>query len=201
MNRIITAAFLRDRLSLQDDDGVNAAIESAIGAALVHVESVLNTSLEVGVRSDVFFIDPGRSDAIDGLYLLRLSSGFLKTAPAAQIFYGSTLTSVLASGDASGATGLTTYLLNAEKGFLKVPDYLSGCYVKVDYTSGFSEEDAPPEWLKEAVLTYAVKALSSQQVSDGKPELSNVFAFLDSHTGVILDRKLRTSSAAILPLV
>lgn len=195
MNRIISATQVRERLSLTDDDGVNSAIESAIGAALTRTEAVLNTKIQAGTAEDVFFINPDSNEAFDRLYLLRLSNGFIKTTPSYSIVVGDTLSGVLTS------TEQAIGLLNPEKGFMKVEEGLQGKYVKVSYSYGFLEDDEAPAWLQEVVLGYTAKALSSQQIADGKPELSNVFAFLDTHGATIMDRHLRTSSAAIHPLV
>lgn len=197
MNRIIEIKTVRSRLSLPDDEGVNDAIDSAIDAALIGVSSILGTSFGLAEKEDVFFIDPSVETSVSGLYLLRLSMGFVKTTPTLKVCVGSSLEEVLSADP----TPIPT-LLNPEKGFLKVPDTLTDHkYVRVTYTAGFTEDEEAPDWLMEAMLGYTIKAMSSQQVSDGKPELSGTFKFLDGHSSAILDRHLRTSSSSIFPLV
>jgi len=194
MNKVITASEVRTRLALTDDEGVNAAINSAIGAALVRTEAVLGTLLQVGTASDVFFIDPHVDVATRGTFVLKLSNGLAKQQGMV-ITYSGTLEGLSDSPDAVQA-----FVVQEERGFVFIPEALSGNFIRVVYSYGLAESDEAPSWLKEAVLCYTAKVLSSQQISDGKPELSNAFAFLDQHGSTIIDRHLRSNSDAILPL-
>ena len=194
MNKVITAGEVRTRLSLMDDEGVNAAISSAIGAALVHTESLLQTNLQAGTAEDIFFIDPLVDSAVRGTYLLRLSNGFVKQA-------GMTLRSAATLSDMQAASdAVAAFVVMEERGFISVDESLSGSFLKVNYSFGFGDSDDAPAWLKDVVLSYTAKVLSSQQIADGKPELSNIFSFLDRHGSAVLDRHLRSHSDSILPI-
>lgn len=183
-------------MSLPDDTGINEAITSARDAALIHLAHLLGFALEAGVYSDTFFIDPRRDVAVDGLYSLRLSSGFVGSVPPVEVRAASSLlglaaASLIPSGE---------FLLLAEKGFVRVPETLGQTYVRVTYYAGISEDAVAPAWLSEAMIGSTIKVLSQQQVQDGKQEITKVIPALNQHLSVILDPHLRYRSESISPL-
>lgn len=196
MNRIITLDKLRARLALMNDVGVNGAIDSSLDAAIAHTSSLLGTDIDSGAKDDVFFIDPDTQVAINGMYTLRLTHGFVRADPGIEVYTGGTIAEVNASTDS-----IDGYLLNAEKGFVGVGEDLAGTYVRVSYEYGFTEDEEVPLWLQEVVLGQTVKVLTSQQIADGKPELANVLAALQKSSYEIMDRHLRSNSEAIWPLM
>lgn len=196
MNRIITIAKVRARLSLPDDPGINAAITSARDAAHIHLAHLLDFVLEAGVQEDTFFIDARRDVLVDGLYSLRLSSGFVGATPVAEVRVSDTLLGLASASPLDPAT----YLLLAEKGFVRVDGGCAGQYVKITYFAGIPEDSDAPEWLVEAMIGSTIKVLSQQQVQDGKQEITKVIPALNNHLSVILDPHLRFRSESIRPL-
>lgn len=193
MSRVITAEDVRKRLSLQDDPGINSAIESSLDGALARVRSLLMTELTEGTASDVFFVDSGAVVPSQGLYTLRLSNGFVK-APVA-VYVGDSLAEVMTS-----TTTISGHILRAEKGHLRVPVDYEGTYLRVEYTYGFDVVDEAPAWLREVVLTLTVLTLASQQISDGKSELAELIPALERNWASIMDVKTRYSTLALPPL-
>lgn len=191
MSVVIKIEDVRSRLALPDDEGVNGAIQSAMESAHVQVSALLMTELGPGGHTDYFWIDSEVHSAVDGFYTLRLTNGFVKT-----------ITSVLSGLSTDGLTDTVTgYLLNKERGWVKVPENYADTYLKVDYSFGLADYSECPPWLKEVVIGLTIKTMSAQQISDGKPELSSVAASVDKVVGPILDRRLRVGSMTISPLV
>lgn len=194
MVRLIEVKQVRSRLSLPDDSGINAAITSAIDAALPSLRSTLQTEFDAGSSTDLFFIDPEVHRAIAGFYTLKARNGFLKTDSV--LFATATSFSDLQST----APILVPSILLEEKGFVRISDEYSGKYVKLVYDFGFAESDDIPEWLIEVAISYVSKVLSAQQVGDQKTPITEIYKFVDLHGGGILDSRLRVMSEAIRAL-
>lgn len=193
MSRVIDTSAVRSRLSLQDDEGINDAISSALDGALARLSSVLATSFDRAVREDTFFLDPAACTSVAGLVGLRLSNGFVQGTILVES--GDSLAQVLTGGATE-----EVFLLNPEKGHVRIPDSLMGSYVRVTYTSGFDDGDEVPAWLKEVVLTQTIIVMASQQISDGQAELSKVVPVVEKHSTDTLDRHLRNGSLLVYPL-
>lgn len=193
MSRVITAEDVRKRLSLQDDTGINSAIESSLDGALVRVSTLLMTNLPEGTAQDVFFVDPTSAVAHQGLHTLRLSNGFVQ-APVS-CYVADTLEGVLTSTDQ-----LTGTILRAEQGHLRVPEQYTKRFIRVDYGYGFVTNEPVPGWLKEVVMSLTILIMASQQISDGKSELAELIPSMERHWTGIMDTKLRFSSLAISAL-
>lgn len=195
MADLVEVSKVYGRLSVVEDDGVTAAIKSARDSATVKLSSLLNTAFEfVAAEEDTFFIDPSIEVSVAKMYVLRLSHGFIKNAP--MVKYSDTFEGL------DSATPEAVALVSSDRGFVRVSAAKAeNMYVRVVYDHGFNDADTIPLWLQESALGFTIKALSQQQINDGKAELSNLLPSLDSHLAVILNPKLRVSSDAVLPLV
>lgn len=193
MSRVITAEDVRKRLSLQDDDGINSAIESSLDGALVKVSSLLLTSLPEGTATDVFYVDADYAIAHQGLYTLRLSNGFVNGPVTCFV-------SDSVSGVMTSTSQVDGPILLAEKGHLRVPEGYAGRYLRVEYAYGFGVGDPAPEWLKEILITLTTLIMASQQISDGKSELAELIPAMERHWSGIMDTKLRYAATTIPPL-
>lgn len=193
-NSLISVSQIRGRLNLSDDEGVNMAIASAMTATLPYLQEVLQTGFDASSSEDVFFIDPVVHVTSSGTYVLKLKNGFVKKA-SVKMAVADTL-----EGLQTTAKDLLPSFVLDEKGFVRVPDRFIGMYVAVAYDYGFTEDDEAPLWLQEAAISYTIKVLSSQQVGDGKPQLSEIFKFIDAHGSTILSGKLRSMSESIRAL-
>lgn len=202
MHRIISLDKIRSRMSLREDDGITATLESALDAALVRVSTLLNTSFDYGARTDFFFVDVNQSLPRGGLYTLRTREGFLRTDTLVTLTSASSLSEVTV-----GEYSETPFIVDHERGWVKVP--VEGCspFLRLDYSHGFKEvtatspQEEAPSWLQEVVLGNVVRFLFSQQVSDGQGVSTEVLAFLEKFGCEVLDKHLRSSSETITPLI
>lgn len=196
MITLVTAAQVRGRLNLPDDEGVNAAISAVLKSLPAIFEAQLQTSLTKIAVADTFAPLSRIYPVVGGFFTLKLSNGFVRPSPAMVVTYSDSY-----AGAPSGTTIPTTeYLLRAEKGHLLVPEYCDGMFVRVAYETGFLNLEKPPEWLSEAALIYAIEMMSSQKVGDPQPELSSIFKFWGTHRVNILDAHLRSKATAVPPL-
>lgn len=197
MPLIIATSDVRNRMGLIEDDGVEKSILSALDAAVVYVEARIKTSLRASAAavSEVFFLNPDTCVARDGLYTLILQNGFVHSGTVI------TASESLADALSSSSQPVGTSIVNMEQGRVRIPEDYSGQYVTVSYSYGFEEDDeSAPSWLKECILSCTSRALAYQQISDGKPELSNVFDQLEPHIESILLSKARYVAEAISSL-
>lgn len=199
---LTTVADVAQRLSLNaGDSGIAATISSAINAATPALESLLRTQFDKGKATDLFYVDPESVHPVTGFVWLKLSRGFISSAINCK--FSGTL-----AGLSSGVV-FTPIVSVLDRGHLMLgPDQL-GKFVSVAYSYGFSDSttddgvvpDATvPEWLQEVAINYAIKIMSTQQVGDPKPELSEVYKFVDQHAANILNEHLRNKNGAISPL-
>lgn len=192
MSRVIDVSDVRDRLSLPDDDGVNASIDSALSGALAQVSSLLDTSFGLASREDYFYLDPLVCVPVAGMVTLRLSNAFVQGS--VEVSSGESLQDLRTSPRDEEAL-----LVLPETGKVKVSDGLIGQYLRVVYEAGFGITTPIPEWLKEAMIVNTIKIMATQQISDGKPELSKLLPVLTSQSATLLDRHLR-GGVVVYPL-
>lgn len=196
MADLITSADVEGRLGITvSDGGVIASITSAMAAAKVQLGSLLNTDFNQGNKSDLFYLNPATAVADDGHYLMRLSNGFVDLGEVFSVIPGDTISAAL-----NGSTEFEDYLLEVEKGFVRVPESFAGSYFRVNYGYGFDAPDSVPDWLKEAAIVETIRVLATQQISDGKPELSNLLPELERQSRTILARRGRSKSSSIAPM-
>lgn len=194
MNRLITAEQVLARLSLPNDAGIIAAVESAIGAALPMLRAMLDTQFDAGESTDLFFINSRVYDAHNGLYTLRARNGLIKTD---SVLYSTGETMLEVQSIAPTEVPL---IVIADKGFIRVPDTLRQKYVKVTYEYGLAEYEDTPDWLVEGMLAYVSKVMSSTQVGEEKPVMTTLYKFLEAHGAGILNSKVRSFPGAIKAL-
>ena len=195
MISLISAKDVRNRLALPDDEGINASIKSCIVGATLRASSLLQTDFDPIRMLSVFFISEQIEVANGGLYTLRLVNGF--AAEGMTVRVGDTFEEMIAGG----GTILGTDYFNLEKGWVYVlKSDTVGKYVSVLADHGFISSATIPEWLKEVVLGLTIKMLSFQQVSDGKPTLSNIIPTLDQHIFSLVDNHKRSGSICISPV-
>lgn len=192
MHRLIVASQVRARLNLPDDLEVNNSIESAIDATLPALKAVLATGFDHGTKSDLFFVNSSIYRPTNGLYLLKLSNGFVRLDPLPQVFVADTLEAVQLT-----ATPVSGFLSTPERGWLQVSEEYAKKYLRVTYDYGFLAQEGVPDWLSEAAISYVAKILSTQQLTQGKPDLSEIYKFLEGHVAILISSHLRNSSLAI----
>ena len=205
MGLLVTTQEVRSRVSLQDDPGINAAIESARSGALMRVSSLLpQRSFERKSWRDVFCATPVDIDPTEGVFALRLSNGF--------VFDGS-VTVKQGYSFMEITEDVTGFVVDYEKGIVRIgAEAESTLYFAVEYVAGFDplpvEGDDPienptadpPDWLKEVILTLTILIMTSQQIMDDKAKLSGVVPVLEGQWKSILDSHLRFNTFYIYPV-
>lgn len=189
--KLATVEALRVRLGLPEDPGVDAAIGGALESATVYLATALKTKMEKHTKTDVFFLNGDLVEARNGYYRLLLSSGFLRSNTPVSIMYGTDDTA-----QTSSAIGCT---IRYEEGWVSVPETYLGKYLAVTYQAGFLEDEEAPSWLVETAIGFATKMLSVQQIGDQRPEMAEVYKFVDTTAGFLLDSHLRAKGAYLRP--
>lgn len=200
--RLVTADEVRAKMGLSTTVVAQVpAVEAAILSAHFRMESELSTKFDVGSIADVFMCDPSKGYVVpDGMFRLRLSRGFVRASPAIII---KSLTDPLG---AEGTDVTAQCKVSAERGHVFVPEAVgTGLYIKVEYSFGFNYDpgspsgqpvvlpsftgEQPPDWLKEAVLSYAPASFYMGQPTNRK----------DASTKGVIDTSSAHSLAVIAP--
>lgn len=169
--KVITSEDVMRRMGLQDYDGVANTIASAIKAAEIRFQSLLDTAFENGSQTDIFYIEPEKFPVVENnMFKLRLKKAFVNPAAAMVVRAARTLDAV--------STGLPLdtpqYLVTKDKGIVHIDASFVGNYVSITYLSGFSDSNKPPDWLKEAMLAYMPYVLNNQQTTNRNAEQGEI---------------------------
>jgi hypothetical protein len=147
------------------DPGVRMGeLEAAVRTASLNLVAELGTELDRAAVVDQFYIIPGGSLQLGGLFRTRLalSRGFVDGAVT--LLFGSDLQVVT-----TNLPSTATVIVNAEKGEVVItgPD-LNNQYISASYTAGFdvdpdddSRYGSLPGWLTDVAVTAAMAALDS----------------------------------------
>jgi hypothetical protein len=162
INKIIDADAVRARLKLADLADVNDAINSALTAASLFMQGILDTPFEEATGLvEVFHPTEDEFPVVkDGLFRLRLRRGFVSSVVSVKIADDRT---EVASGDT--LTEGDDYVVRADKGLVLLDEEHAGKWVQVSYEAGFADGSAP-EWLAEAALTYIGPILNVTNVEN-----------------------------------
>lgn len=195
LKMIVDADMVRERMSLGDIDGINQALDSALVAAHLHYEGLLQTTFaqQVGVEN-VFYTDSDWFPApVNGFLRLRLSNGFVDPSSV-----------VLAVGDSSSAisesVASTSYSVDPVKGVVYLSDEYENKFVKVTFTSGFSATIKPPDWLKEAILSFVPSILNNQQTTNRADEAKTTSDQARNLTERTVEAHLRSTPFCFRPV-
>lgn len=197
MNRLVTIEKIRSRMTMADDPGINAALDSCLDAAIVRLNSVFNTSFDRGMATDLFYIDAASDTPVRGFYALKLSHGFLREAEPVTVCIGDTLEA--SQGDMVDPVTIFSegFVVDHEKGYILVPVSAGSKYLAVAYTYGFEEEEEVPLWLQELATLYTVEALVAHQSSDARKGLPDIKTALRRAEKDTLSPHLRVKACSI----
>ena len=195
---LIDASIVRDRLNLKDDIGINKSIESSILAAEAWVAAFLGTEILFGAKKDIFHLEPGVGGEAYGHFQLALSGQYVLSSEGSEpvVYTSDTFEEALPDT----AEIITPATIEYTRGIVRLSVDYTSRYIRIDYNHGFQDGGAIPAWLTETLLGYTVKMLASQQIADGKPQLSNIFPVLDSHLKSILTGKFRVGTNYFFPI-
>lgn len=184
LNLIIDTPAVRERMSLQDLDDINNAIDSGLNAAHAYFEGVLNTQFSpITNQTDVFFVNSNLVPAVGGMYKLGCKRMFLSGTPVVK---WATTRKQLLDGVSAEVVPAEDYTIDMQKGLLYIEageasDRLTqrdngyaDVYVSITYNAGFDTSNAAPDWLKEAVLAYMPSVLISEDEKNKLESLVSV---------------------------
>jgi len=182
-------------MSLSDLPEINTAIDSALNAAHLHFQGLLRTSFSpTSGLTDTFYLRENEfPENINGFLRLRLSRGFIDPT-SLQLTSGDTLSTIAA------VVGATEYGVDADKGILYLDDSYESKYVQVVYDCGFAGNVKPPDWLKEAILSFVPSVLNSQQTTNRADEAEATSSQARNLTEVTIEPYLRRVPFCYKPL-
>lgn len=149
-----TVANMRAKAGFDDIAVVNNAFSAALNSAAYELARVLRTGFTRANYTDIFIPRyTMRFGTVEVLYL-ALRVGFLTASPT--VVYSSTKEGL------DTGTAITDFTVDLEKGLvvLNGATDLSGAYIKVTYTAGFTESagayQSVPVWLSSFAEDYAL---------------------------------------------
>lgn len=183
---IITVEDVLSRMGLPDVDGVSNTIESAMVAARVRFEGLLDTPFVSKTRSDIFFLEKDRYPTVLGKYFrCRLSGAFV------DINAGTLIRVAQNIEDTPITLAYPDFKINAEKGILHIAEKYEDYYVYATYLSGFTTSNKAPEWLQEAVLAYIPFVLNNQQSTNRSTDQEGVAKKIADMSGEMVEPYMR----------
>jgi hypothetical protein len=172
MDRLVTVAKVRARLTASDNVKVNALITDVLSAATLHLQDhMLQDDFAVGDHTEVFYLRSGYENAQAGMPTLGLKNGYVNSITSVK--YGSVRSELNTEGVAVADKNIITDLL---KGTVKIDltDIGTGTYFfEVKYNSGFTISNGVftgvPERLQEVAILQAMNLYRYSNDSDEEP--------------------------------
>lgn len=184
---LVTTESVKKRMVMAPELlGVDPALESAIIAAQLRIESELDTSLSHRENEDTFYINPelfGGVVPAGNVWRLYLKNGQIDESVPVVIS--------VSRKRLGPYTEIDPALIDvdADRGIAYVDNGLTNHkFVKIKYTSGYTTATAP-DWLKEAILGYVPVCLSLGPAADPKKKASYDESL--NHAQILLHRHLR----------
>lgn len=170
MAKLVSVENLRIRMGLQDTESTNLRLAAAIEAATVHLESLLETSLDYQATDDTFWIDPREQPWVDHFLYVRLSKGFVdSTVPPVLRLAGT-----VAEAPTADPLATSNTKFNYKGGLAAILDSdlvtevwprlgVDEVFLRVEYSYGFQTKSdefgkvylSTPAWLQEAAYVIA----------------------------------------------
>lgn len=195
---MVSVPAAKARMAIASDTlGIDPAVESAIKAAQLRVEAVLDSSLERREYTDVFHLDPEYFMDVTpgGLMRMQLSTGLLRSDVPIEVLTGRAWNTCTEPLD----TALSS--LDPVRGILSVDrQALQGMYCKVSYSAGYGAQDTLPEWLVEAISSYIPLVWNLGQPTNRSAEAEAQARLSAEHAEAILSRYHRNIGFTFRPV-
>lgn len=195
----ITAAAVKQRMAINPDLAeVNPAVESAIRAAQLRIESEYDSKLNRLVNTDVFFLDSESFSGVrpGGVFRLQLKNAF--------VLEDSSNPFVVKSGSTWNEQGsvlsASEYQLDSERGVLLVDGGHADAFIRVEYTSGFSDTSETLDWVAEAILGYTPVVFNFGQTTNRNDEAEKNYKASGDHALAVLARYRRNTGFTFRPV-
>lgn len=148
--KVVTPEEVQVKMALPSLEGARPVVEEAINAAQLRMEAELSTRLQFDSLVELYSCDRTINGMVkDKYYRLLLSRCFCKEGTIVVTIGGVDVTSQC--------------ILRPMRGLVFIPETIAdkddtSAVVQVAYDYGFVEGDTPPDWLREAVLSYVPAA-------------------------------------------
>lgn len=191
---------VKQRMAINPElEGVDEAVESAVRAAQLRIESEYDSKLGRLSNADTFHLDAESFSGLQpgGMFRLMLRNAFVFVDPTHPL--------VVKSGDkwnlCSDVVDPSLYEIDLLRGILKVDaDALQDKYVKVEYTSGFESASQVPDWVAEAILGYTPVVFNFGQTTNRNDEAEKGYKASGDHALAVLSRYRRNTGFTLRPL-
>ncbi len=199
-------------------EDINQAIKSALDLVSLGLESEIRTQFDRWVGFDIFPVQPTSIPKGIEVYKWRLSNGFVDNSETFTIKVAALVTDFTGASPSSPVVDITsTCNIQYEKGLVDIlggplvrtnlsPSVVRANFVRIDYTSGFTESedvyDDVPSWLATAASLYTIKKLDHILPTLRNPKgggLSSAKAPEYSH-GSILGKRIRYTPSYAAPM-
>lgn len=204
---VVTAKDVRERMTLPNEESVNAAITSGLRAAHSFFEGALNSPITsaVAAQRDVFFVSEDVIPSVGDMFSLRLRRMFVK-ASTLVVKYASTRKGALDA--AASVMDAEDYILDAEKGILKIEaEAFNDNYIAVTYNAGFDDDgstgtkvELAPDWLKQAILAFLPSVLVAAQGNEDSAKYLGTILEVRKSAATQVDMYKRESALQFTPL-
>lgn len=203
--KLVSANEVLRRASLQiAGTGSTATAESVLDAVTEIVQNLLDTSLALNTRLDVFSYSIPRSRTQFAPYSLYLSSAFLDAATF-EIRASTDGSRLSASGEGS-VVATTAYEVDYTKGRVTFYEDMTEGFgsLSIYYSNGFTLTDGllegTPEWMKEAAISAAIRMLEAQTLTKKKTDARQNKNELATHISMLINSHYRRGYDLIIPM-
>jgi len=197
---VVDADTVRERMSLQDLEDINTAIESGLLAAHLFFAPILGTPFEpVTATTDVFFLDSNLFTTLPNkMFRLRLKQAFVHAGSVSVKFAGLRVGALSAGAEAMPSAD---FYIDVEKGlvFIDANSY-DQKFVVVTYSAGFDATHKAPEWLKQAVLAYMPSILLYQSMQAEPEKVSKQVLQIQNQASQMVTHKKRETALQLSPI-
>lgn len=187
---LVTAEEARTRLALQDLPDTTEVLESALVTAQLYAETFLATKFDpVSQGINIFKCDIKRYGFLvpEEFFKLKLKRGFVEEDSVTLEL------AMLLSFPAANKVTITSPMVDLEKGVVYCPAEYDGYYARVTYDSGFNSFNLPPDWLKEAILSYLPLVLNAHHITSASGGTNRVVRKDDSVSHTLLTEHSRVT--------
>jgi len=197
---IIDNDAVRARMSLEDRQEINDAIDSSLIAAHVFLAGQLNTAFDPNPSlQDIFYLNREMFPDLPGdMFRCRLKQAFVKSIANVQV--AETRRGLFIDAEVTTVPS-TDYQVDMEKGLVYIEcDGYEHNFLMVSYAAGFDSVNKAPDWLQECALSYVPSILNYQQVTNRNAETEKAVRMIQSQVAGMMDNKRRETAFQLSPI-
>lgn len=207
MKHLILPEDVRTRMGIDPAlaPGVDPVIESYITSAQLRAESALQSIFDAAEYTDKFLVDSTLVAGVvpNGYHRLLLTTGFLQADTAPVLTYEVPETdegfNIIDDGT-SGTVPDTDYIVDYERGVIKILQCYEGNYISVGYKAGFDDTHAAPAWLAEVLISACVPLMNALQPTNKSSSAESFYKAVNRHIDDIVANHRRDLGLVMKPI-